>query len=751
MTHEGNEQKSASSRTPWRLRFFALLLLAGLAAVAVRLFVVQVLNSSEYRERARKQYDVTVSLRPWRGMILDREGRTIASSVQSVSYAVDPKMVQNPARICALLATASGSSADSLMAKIRAGSKRNFVWLARGLTVSPQTAALDTLNDVGFIRLTEPKRNYVLGSLAAQLVGCTDVDNRGLVGLELAYDSLLRGEAGFEVMQRDAKNHLRQIVGASSKPARNGYSLELTIDAELQAIVEEELQNGLIKAGAEGGIAIAISPRTGEILAMASAPSFNPNAVHQSSPDAMRLRGITDMYEPGSTFKLITAAAALEYGVINAAAMVNGLNGVLQLKDGTVVRDHEPLGVCTLRQALEKSSNIVFGNIARSMKDRDFYKVTRDFGFGIPIGFEMAGEARGILKTPAEYDYSTKLFMGFGYQMAATALQLAGAYATVANKGVMMKPYIVRGILDDNQQRVAEYQPQRIRQVVSAQTSAQLSDLFCSVVDRGTGVEARVPGLRIAGKTGTAQQLVEGKYSKQAYTASFIGYFPADSAELVVLVMLDKPKTDIYGGRTAAPIFRSIVQRILSTPSVHEDYPALSRVQIPSGAVDSSIIPDVRGMVVHDAKELLRSKFLRANAESESGVVQQQWPAPGTRVAPGSAVSIRCATAPAATSLQQGTTSAQQGTTSTQTATAPSGGQSTRQNAGALTSQQPMPHSSQTPQTVDIPDVRGLSVRRAVTILHARNVAVRIMGSGRVREQRMIKENGKKVCVLVAR
>jgi membrane peptidoglycan carboxypeptidase len=287
--------------------------------------------------------------------------------------------------------------------------------------------------------------------------------------------------------------------------------------------------------------------------------------------------------------------------------------------------------------------------------------------------------------------------------------------------------------------------------VVSAQTSAQLSDLFCSVVDRGTGVEARVPGLRIAGKTGTAQQLVEGKYSKQAYTASFIGYFPADSAELVVLVMLDKPKTDIYGGRTAAPIFRSIVQRILSTPSVHEDFPALSRVQIPSGAVDSSIIPDVRGMVVNDAKELLRSKFLRVNAESESGVVQQQWPAPGTRVAPGSAVSIRCATAPAATSLQQGTTSAQQGTTSTQTAAAPSGGQSTQQNAGALTSQQPMPRSSQTPQTDYIPDVRGLSVRRAVTILHARNVAVRIMGSGRVREQRMIKENGKKVCVLVAR
>ena len=702
--------ESPSTLSPWRLRFFALLLLAGLTAVAIRLFYVQVLNSSEYRERARRQYDVTVALRPWRGMILDREGRTIASSVQSVSYAVDPKMVENPGRICSLLSAVCGVSSDSLMMKIRANAKRNFVWLARGLTVSPQTAVLDTLKDVGFVRLTEPKRSYLFGSMAAQLVGCTDVDNKGLVGLELAYDSLLRGEAGYEVMQRDAKNHLRQVVGAISKPARNGYSLELTIDAELQSIVEEELQSGLQRAGAAGGIAIAISPRTGEILAMASAPSFNPNAVHQSSPDAMRLRGITDMYEPGSTFKLITAAAALEHGVITPSSTVNGLNGLLQLKDGTVVRDHEPLGVCSLRQALEKSSNIVFGNIARSMSDRDFYKVTRDFGFGIPIGFEMAGEARGILKTPADYDYSTKLFMGFGYQMAATALQLACAYATVANKGVMMKPYIVRGILDNNQQRVSEFEPQRIRQVITTNTAAQLSDLFCSVVDRGTGIEARVPGLRIAGKTGTAQQLVDGKYGKQDYTASFIGYFPADSAELVLLVMLDKPKTDIYGGRTAAPIFRSIVQRILSTPSVHEDFPALSRVQLQLPMADSITVPDVRGMVVNDATVLLRSKVLRVIAESENGVVQQQWPAPGTRVTTSSAITLRTSAVPSAASPRSTASSA-----------------------------------------IGAPDVRGLSVRRAVTLLHSKNISVRIQGSGVIREQRWVQENGKRICLLVAR
>ena len=277
-----------------------------------------------------------------------------------------------------------------------------------------------------------------------------------------------------------------------------------------------------------------------------------------------------------------------------------------------------------------------------------------------------------------------------------------------------MKPYIVRGILDENQQRINTYDPQRIRQVVSAQTAGALSDLFCSVVDRGTGVEAQVPGLRIAGKTGTAQQLVDGKYSKQAYTASFIGYFPADSAEMVLLVMLDKPKTDIYGGKTAAPIFRSIVRRILSTPSVHEDYPALSRMQAQTASADSCVVPDLRGMSLATAQEIIRKKSLRSTADASQGIIQTQSPGPGTVLSTGSEVHlVTRSSAP-------------------QSVPAPQSAPTSVRTMGGM------------------PDVRGLSVRRAVTILHANNIVVRIQGSGRIREQRILQENGKQLCVLVA-
>ncbi len=695
----------ASAYKPWRMRFMAIFFLIGFVAVLVKLFYVQIVKGSEYRERARKQYEAKVDLRPTRGLILDRQGRIVASTIQSVSYAVDPKMLENPDRICELLQAVCGLNKESLLARIAANRDKNFVWLARGFTVSSATAALDSINDPGFIRLSEPKRNYLYGSLAAQVIGCTNVDNKGLSGLELTYDSLLQGESGFEVMQRDGRGRLRQIIGASTKAARNGYSLELTIDAELQSIVEQELYRGMQLAGANSAMAIALNPHTAEVLAMASFPNYNPNSLKESTPDAMRIRGIADMYEPGSTFKLITAAAAVDQGLVSPETQVDGLNGEMVLKDGTIVRDHEALGVCTLEEALEKSSNIVFGNLARSIPDMIFYKYTRDFGFGIPIGFELSGESRGLLKLPKEYDYSTKLFMGYGYQMAASALQLANAYATVANRGLMMKPYIVKGILDQHNERIKEFQPQRIRQVISEQSAHILSNMFCGVVDRGTGTEARIQGLRIAGKTGTAQQLVDGKYSKEAYTASFIGYYPADSAEMVVLVMLDRPKTDIYGGRTAAPIFRNIVQRILSTPSVNENFPALARLAHTQPPADTLRVPDLRGMEWSQADRLVHERGLRLAQSEALGVIVRQNPPAGSTVIRGSAIDIEIGS-------------------------------------------QSVANDSTKKSPASLPDVRGLSLRRAVAILHAGNVVVHVQGSGRVRSQSWSTRNGMRHCTL---
>ncbi len=697
----------ASAYKPWRLRFMAIMLLLGFVAVLAKLFVVQIIHGAEYRERARKQYEARVDLRPTRGMIFDRNQHVIASTIQSVSYAVDPKMLENPDRVCELLSQVCGQTKAQLMAKIQANKDKNFLWIARGFNVGSATAALDTLSDAGFIRLSEPKRNYLYGSMAAQVVGCTNVDNKGLAGLELAYDSLLQGESGFEVMQRDGRGRMQQVVGASNKPARNGYSLELTIDAELQSIVEQELQRGMESAGAQSAMAVALNPHTGEILSMASCPSYNPNDIRQATPEAMRIRAICDMYEPGSTFKMITAATAFDNNLATPDSPVDGLGGILTLKDGTEVRDHEALGACSLTTALEKSSNIIFGSLARSIPDAIFYKYTRDFGFGIPIGFDLSGEARGILKMPKDYDATTKLFMGFGYQLATTALQLANAYATVANNGQMMKPYIVRAILDQHNAVVKEFQPQRIRQVIAPQTAQTLSSMFCCVVDRGTGTEAHIDGLRIAGKTGTAQQLVDGKYSKQAYTASFIGYFPADSAEMVLLIMLDRPKTDIYGGRTAAPIFRNIVQRILSTPSVSANFPGLAHLAVKATPSDTVRVPDIRGMRWQEADALMRDKGLRIGSADNSAIIARQDPAPGSSVIRGSAVSIECG-APLRTNQQD----------------------SVRQRDAAH------------------PDVRGLSLRRAIAILQSHSIQVRVHGSGRVRSQSWSTLNKKPLCTL---
>lgn len=701
-----------SSFTPrsdrWRLRSIAVVLLIGFSLILGRLFIIQIIHGKEYQERARKQYEAKVELRAERGKITDRAGRVIATTVQSASFAIDPKMVEQKERICRIIAGLSGYSEQSLLQKIANNSERNFVWLARGVDIQ-HTALLDSIRDIGFIRLAEPRRNYVYGSMAAHIVGATDVDNRGLSGIELTYDSLLRGASGFALMQRDGRGKMRPGVNNIIQSVRNGNTVQLTIDAELQGIVEYELQQGIEGAKATSGTAIAINPTTGEILAMASYPTFNPNAVSTSNAEAMRLRAITDMYEPGSTFKLVTAAAALEEKVVSPETIVDGMNGEMRLNDGTIIRDHEPLGTCSLTQALEKSSNIVFANVAQKISSDKFYKYTRDFGFGIPIGFELPGEARGLLKKPEEYDRTTKLYMGHGYELAATALQTANAYATVANMGIMMKPYIVKALLDENGRVLQEFEPQKIRRVISEQTAKTLTTMFCSVVENGTGKEARVKGLSIAGKTGTAQQLVDGKYSKSAYTASFAGFFPAESPRFVLLVMLDKPQTDIYGGTTAAPIFRRIVQRIVMSPALASSLPTLAELGETLLHSDTVAVPDVRGLEKDAAVAMLHQFGLRLKSNQNSGIVATQAVAPGTGIERGSEieVSLRPKISPDST--------------------------------------------QQHPSVEANPDVRGFTLRRAIALLHSAGIEVRIVGSGKVVRQTWSKKGNQRICTLECR
>ena len=661
----------------WKAGILILAFVFGFSLVVGRLFWVQVMEGARYRELAKKQYDSRVALRAERGRLFDRHNRDIAGTMRTTSFAADPTLIEQPEFVAQLLAAAVGESADVYLKKIKSATGR-FVWLARGVN-TVMYPVLDTLKDRGLIRVQEPKRNFSFGPVAAQVLGTIDVDNNGLSGLELQYDSLLRGESGFVVMQRDGRGQLRAGVDPERKSARDGFGLQLTIDIEFQRVVEQELRRGVLETGAASGTIVAIEPQTGEILAMASSPTFDPNRLDKASTEAIRIRAITDQYEPGSTMKAVTAAALLEERKLSPNDKVDGFGGALQIQ-GHVITDEHPLSATSFQIAFEQSSNVVFAHSSKLLDDRTFYRYVRDFGFGIPSGIDLPGEIRGMLKRPNEYDASSKLFMAHGYELSVTALQMLNAYSTIANGGVMMQPHIVRSILAPSGDSQHEVKPQQIRRVVSEQTASILRDMLVGVVERGTGQNAKIPGVRIAGKTGTAQQVEGGTYSKQAYTASFVGFYPADKPRVAMIVMLDRPTMNIYGGSTAAPIFRRIVQKTMLMLQLE---PSVQRSIAASASADTVVVPDIRGLRPPSADTILRRLGLHVSDDADTGLILKQTPMAGTRVERGMEVQI---------------------------------GLSSKKSGSR-------------------PDVLGFTLRRAVTVLNSAGFEVKLLGSGRVTRQ----------------
>lgn len=677
-----NDVSDRSTPLPYDpIRWKAGLLTVGfsiaLLIVLGRLMWVQVFEGGMYQDLARKQYESRVQLRAERGKIYDRSMRDIATMMQTTSFAVDPQMIKDPNRCFRLLAEATGTSVSQYFDMMKKAEGR-FVWLARGINtvVYPE---LDTLKDPGLIRVREPKRNFVYGPVAAQIIGVTNVDNSGVSGLEVLYDSLLKGQSGFVVMQRDGRGRLRPGVNPERQAARNGSGLQLTIDIDMQRVAEQELARGVRESGAVSGTVIAIEPATGDVLAMAAYPTFDPSHLSSASSESMRIRGITDQYEPGSTMKAVTTAALIQEGKIKPTDMVDGRGGTYAIRDGVVTDDH-PLGRVAFATALEQSSNVVFAQVVDRLPDHVYYKYVRDFGFGIPVGIDLPGEVRGVLKKPHEFDATTKTYMSYGYQLAATALQIVNAYATIANGGVMMQPRVVRAVTTSTGSIEHEVKPQMIRRVITEEVAHTVGEMLVGVVERGTGQEAKISGVRIAGKTGTAQQLEDGIYSKRSYTASFVGYYPADRPRVAMIVMLDRPHSSIYGGSTAAPIFRRIVQKTMTSLAL--DVETRERIAA-SAQADSVIVPDVRGIDGTVADSVLRRLGLRVD-HVENGIVIMQQPMAGSKVERGSTVTVRI----------------------------------------------------QPPRSPDQhPNVVGYPLRRAVTILHAAGADVRVKGSGRVREQ----------------
>ncbi len=676
----------------WRFRLVTSLVFIGLAAVVIKLFMIQIINRDNYRQAAENQHISQKELYAKRGDILDKNNKIITASHTYYTIAADPAFVKKYDEISLEMERITGKNKSEFLKKLKR-KNTNYVKLASGI-YGNQIDSLKKISDKGLIIIPQPKRIFIYGASLAQVIGLTNNQNVGSSGLEREWNEYLKGENGFITLNRDGRQTLRPAADLPVKPAKHGSSLKLTIDIELQNILEYELKQGVINSGSQSGTAVMMEPETGKILAMASYPGYNPNTGEGNIDENRRIRAITDTYEPGSTFKMIIAALAIDLGIVTEHSVYNAYNGYYA-GTGFKIRDVHPFDKATFRDAIIHSSNIVFAQVANEVPDNLLYKYIRDFGFGITLGIELPKETRGSVKKPDMFTGVTKRYMGHGYELSVSPLQLTSAYAAIANKGNLMKPYLIEEIKAHNGRKIKEFKPEFIRKVISDTTAEKIAELFTAVVDSGTGKRAQIQGLKIAGKTGTAQQVVNGVYSNQHHTASFAGFFPADNPKIVMSIILDKPTGNYYGGTIAAPVFGNIASRVVTTDA----YNINSVEDIPN---DSLFIPDFFGIHTNEAEVIADNLGWKLEYEDEGYIMAQSPPSDMLM--------------PAKSKIYLNV------------------------------------HSDMKPTDEYKPDLRGLSLSRAVQILSEQKVKVNVAGSGKVIFQKWKKDSdGNFICRLKAK
>lgn len=536
---------------------------AGYGAVVYKLYTLQIRDHLELKERADKQQKRTVEIVPKRGTIYDRRMRELAISVDTISvYAVPPR-VKDKTGTARALTKITGVSRRKILGQLL--KKKQFVWIARKL--NPEVLKeLDRAGLEGVEYLYESKRFYPNRSLAASLLGIVGMDNRGLEGLEFQYDSYVKGEPGWFLASVDGRCRKIMAEGEAFVPPAGANHLVLALDKVIQYIAEVELEKAVRENHGVSGTAVMMRPRTGEILAMANYPGFNPNAFQGTRPGDRWNRAILESFEPGSTFKLVTLSAAMDRGRVRARDIFFCENGAYRVCT-TVYHDTHEYGWLSPRQILQRSSNIGSIKIGERLQDRDFYQYIRDFGFGEKTGVDLPGEAEGLVRPVPQWSGLSKASLSMGQEISVTALQLISAAATIANGGLRMRPYVVSKVITDEGRVVLENAPQVLGRVVSENTAAFMVHSMEAVVsEKGTAPEAAVPGFRVAGKTGTAQKYDPqiGRYSRSKYVSSFVGFVPAEAPEFALIVVVNEPQVyPFYGGYVAAPAFRRIAQRTL--------------------------------------------------------------------------------------------------------------------------------------------------------------------------------------------
>jgi cell division protein FtsI (penicillin-binding protein 3) len=621
---------------------------AALLLLVARAVDLGVLRGPGFVRLAAKQHRQRIGLVPHRGPIVDRNGEALALSLDVPSIYVRPREVDEPERLGAL-AAALGMPAATLHRLLDGG--KPFVWLKRQ-ALPREAAAVQALGLRGVYTVAEGRRFYPHHDLAAHVLGLVGVDAQGLEGLERAFDHAIRGEGQSVEVDRDARGRALLTRGVQGPPA-HGSRVELTLDAAIQDAAERELAAGAAASGAVAGTAVVLDPATGEILALANVPTYNPNRPGRAKDrrwrERVRNRALTDPYEPGSTFKAVLAAAAIEEKVVSPTEMIFCENGRFPVGRWTI-NDAHPHGWLSFAEVIQYSSNIGVTKIAERLGRERYGRYLTAFGFGQRTGIELTGESPGILRSPERWGRIDLATHAFGQGISVTPLQMVAAFGAIANGGRLMRPFLVRRVVAPDGTVTLEHEPTLVRRVVSERSAHVVTTLLRRVVEErgGTGTRARLDGFPVAGKTGTAQKvnLETGGYSAKRI-GSFVGFVPADAPRAVILVLIDEPRTSSYGGIVAAPVFRAIASAVLKRLGVDAPAPPAEAPSTPAkrpaaparGSVQRVTAPDEPGGTPSFLGLSLREALTRAQATgwevqvTGSGWVREQRPAPGSPLA----------------------------------------------------------------------------------------------------------------------
>ncbi|HBG46875.1 MAG TPA: penicillin-binding protein [Deltaproteobacteria bacterium] len=638
-------KRAREPRGDLKLRIFLVLgfFIAVFCVILFRAAQLQIIKGPELKKMASRQHNKILNLQSKRGDIYDRNLKELAVSIEVDSVFAQPDKMGSRRTAAKVLSPILGISSQEIEKKLRGEAR--FVWLKRQVDLNEaQRAVVGSLDGIGIIK--ESRRFYPNKQLASNIIGFTGLDANGLEGVEKYYDTMLKGSSARLTGEKDAIGRVLLYEDLDKTVPLKGMEVELTIDKTIQYVAEKALKRAVDESNAKGGTAIVMDPSTGEILAMANQPSFDPNEHKKFGQQHWRNRAIADLFEPGSTLKLFLIAAAMEENLVKPTSRFFCENGSYRVAD-RVFHDHHPYGWLTVSEILKYSSNICSAKIGEALGKVQLYRYMKGFGFGSKNGIDLPGEASGLLRHYNNWSKVSLHTISFGQGISVSGLQLVTALSSIANGGFLMQPYVVRSVKGPSGVVVTESHPVIVRRTMSEATSKELTKMMTGVTEEnGTGTKAALEDFDVAGKTGTAQKpdFKRGGYARGAYMASFMGFVPADNPRLAILVSIDEPKGEYYGGLVAGPVFREIAQESLAYLGVfkensnapkaeEEEEPSKDDAGLTQAAVEIGpmAVPDFSGksvrMVIRMAKE--RSFDVEVNG---SGRAVAQAPTPGSSI-----------------------------------------------------------------------------------------------------------------------